>query len=349
MNNGPESWLLPDHTDRARLLDMDRRLQPIRRTALGVLAGGLLIMGPWVGWWTLAPLAVAAFLFYFADRQIDKTDVPENWVFGAWVGSQVMIMVSVLLAWAPDVPVLSWFAIPIVTLGARFSARGIYLGIAITVAMMCVVGAVNFDQIVDQPPLFVMPLCLVAAIGILSTALMRSDVEHRTEAVIDPLTATLNRKALSRRVEELRQQSEVLGAPISVVMLDIDHFKNVNDTIGHAGGDAVLRDVAYLIRKEMRAFELAYRLGGEEFLVLLPGATVNQARNLAERLRRAVEGKTFVEGTELTISLGVSGSRSGETFDFDSLYAEADAALYEAKRNGRNRVAMPERIKVHAV
>jgi diguanylate cyclase (GGDEF)-like protein len=341
--------LLPDDTDRARLLDMDRRLQPIRKAALGVLAGGLLIMGPWVGWWTLAPLAVAALLFYFADRRMDQVERPEYWIFGAWIGSQTMILISVLLAWAPGVPVLSWFAIPVITLGARFSARGIYLGLAITIAMMAIVGAVNLDAIIDEPPLFVMPLCLVIAIGILSTALMRSYVEHRTDAVIDPLTATLNRKALVRRVEELRQQSEVLRAPISVVMLDIDHFKRVNDTIGHAGGDAVLRDVAYLIRKEMRAFELAYRLGGEEFLVLLPGATVNQARDLAERLRRAIEGTTFTEGTGVTISLGVSGSRPGEEFDFDALYEEADEALYEAKRGGRNRVGMPERIKVHAV
>jgi len=339
--NFSESWLLPDHTDRARMLDMDRRLQPIRRAALGVLAGGLLIMGPWVGWWTLAPLAVAAFLFYFADRRIDDTEHPEYWIFAAWVGSQLMILLSVLIAWAPDVPVLSWFAIPIVTLGARFSARVVLLGLAITVTLMLVVGAAHLEAITDQPPLFVMPLALVLAIGILSTALMRSDLEHRTEAVIDPLTAMLNRKALATRVEELRQQSEVLKAPISIVMIDIDHFKHVNDTIGHGGGDSVLKDIAYLIRKEMRSFELAYRLGGEEFLVLLPGATVDQGCALAGRLREAVEGTRFEAGTRVTISCGVSGSEEGSTFDFDALFAEADAALYQAKRDGRNRVGRP--------
>jgi len=323
------------------MLDMDRRLQPIRRIALGVLAGGLLVMGPWVGWWTLAPLAVAAFLFYFADRKLEQVEHPEYWIFGAWVGSQVMILVSVLIAWAPDVPVLSWFAIPIVTLGARFSQRGILFGVAITIALMAVVGVVNIDAVLEQPPLFVFPFCLVMAIAILSTALMRSDMEHRSEAVVDPLTAMLNRKALSGRVEELRQQSEVLGAPISVVMMDIDHFKHVNDTIGHAGGDAVLRDVAYLIRKEMRAFELAYRLGGEEFLVLLPGATVDQACALADRMRGAIADTTFADGTAVTISCGVSGSEAGSTFDFDTLFAEADEALYGAKSAGRNRVASP--------
>ena len=320
------------------MLDMDRRLQPIRRVALGVLAGGLVVMGPWVGWWTLAPLLVAALLFYFADRHIPNTERPEYAIFAAWVGSQVMIAMSVLIAWEPDVPVLSWFAIPVITLGARFSQRGIIVGVAITMILMFTVGLVNIDSILEEPPLFVMPFCLVTAIAILSTALMRSDVEHRGEAVVDPLTAMLNRKALERRVEELRQQTEMLGAPVSMVMLDIDHFKRVNDTIGHQGGDAVLRDIAYLIRKEMRAFESAYRLGGEEFLVLLPGANVEQACTLAERLRGAVEDATFIEDTQVTISCGVSGSAGMGRFDYEALAAEADAALYEAKHGGRNRV-----------
>ncbi len=323
------------------MLDMDRRLRPIRREAIAVLAAGLLIAGPWVGWWTLAPLAVAAFLFYFADRRIAGTEHPEYWIFAAWVGSQVMIAVSVLIAWDVNVPVLSWFAIPVITLGARFSLRGIKLGVAITVLLMLIVGAANAGVIIDDPPLFIAPLALVLAVAILSTALMRSDIQHRSEAVIDPLTAMLNRKALATRVEELRQQAEVLGAPISIVMIDVDHFKRVNDTIGHGGGDAVLQDIAYLIRKEMRSFELAYRLGGEEFVVLLPGANIDQACSLADRLRQAVEEMRFAEGADVTISCGVSGSAEGAPFDFEALFAEADAALYEAKRDGRNRVARP--------
>ena len=105
-------------------------------------------------------------------------------------------------------------------------------------------------MIIANPPVLVMPIAIVLAVAILSTALMRSDLEHRGKAVIDPLTGMLNRKALESRVDELRQQSEVSGAPIGVIVIDIDHFKEVNDTVGHAAGDAVLRDVAYIIRKD---------------------------------------------------------------------------------------------------
>ena len=338
MREGSGSWLLPDDADRARMLDMDRRLRPIRRAALAVLAGALLVMGPWVGWWTLAPLIVAGLLFYFADRSIESSERPEFRIFAAWVGAQCMIGFSVLLAWAPDVPVLSWFAIPIVTLSARFSIHGILAGVGITIALMLGVAfGAHGEAIVDQPPLLVMPLAVVLAVAILSTALMRSDVQHRSEAVIDPLTGMLNRKAMENRAEEIRQQAEVTGASLAVVMIDIDHFKAVNDTVGHATGDAVLRDVAYIMRRDLRAFELAYRLGGEEFLVMLPGTNQEEAMSIAERLREAIAENSFVGEIQITVSCGVAASREGAGIDFQALLESADRALYEAKRTGRNR------------
>ena len=133
-----------------------------------------------------------------------------------------------------------------------------------------------------------MPLGLLAAVAILSTALMRSDLEHRTESVLDGLTGMLNRRALSARIDELDEQARLTGEPVGVVIGDLDHFKLVNDEHGHARGDAVLVDVAYALRKQLRAFDLAYRVGGEEFLVLLPGATLAETEALAERLRAAV-------------------------------------------------------------
>jgi diguanylate cyclase (GGDEF)-like protein len=172
----------------------------------------------------------------------------------------------------------------------------------------------------------------------LSTALMRSDLEHRSEAVIDPLTGMLNRNALSSRVAELAPQSQLSGEPIGLILADLDHFKQVNDSLGHAIGDAVLKDVAYVLRKQLRAFDLAYRLGGEEFLVLLPGADSAQTEALAEQLREAVSAGSVGGGVDVTISLGVSASERGQAFDYAAVFAEADAALYEAKRLGRDRV-----------
>ena len=120
---------------------------------------------------------------------------------------------------------------------------------------------------------------------------MRSDIQHRSDAVIDQLTGMLNRKALGVRALELAQQSEVTGEPVGVIVADLDHFKHVNDTRGHTVGDAVLKEVAYLLRKQLRAFDLAYRLGGEEFLILVPGSDIDHAAELAERLREAVRAE----------------------------------------------------------
>ena len=317
---------------------MDRRLQPIRRAAFAVLAGGLVITGPWIGWWTLAPLLVAGVLFAVADRITERVARPEYWILAAWIGSQAMIALSILIAGGVASAAMAWFAIPVVTLSARFSDRGVVLGVAITLAIMLAVAfGAEAAAVIDDPTLVVMPVALVLAIGIFSTALMRSDVEHRSEAVIDPLTGMLNRKALENRVDELRQQSAVSGAPIAVVMVDVDHFKAVNDTVGHAAGDAVLRDIAYLIRKDLRAFELAYRIGGEEFLVLLPGADLDQGLVLADRLREAVGSSRFAGDLSVTVSCGVAASRLGEQLDFEAVLRSADVALYEAKRGGRNR------------
>jgi diguanylate cyclase (GGDEF)-like protein len=102
----------------------------------------------------------------------------------------------------------------------------------------------------------------------------------------------------------------------------------------------VLTDVAYLMRKQLRAFDLAYRLGGEEFLVLLPGADINQAAKMAELLRQNVAAQTVGDGQHVTISFGVSASARETRFDYPTVFAQADRALYEAKRDGRDRVRL---------
>jgi diguanylate cyclase (GGDEF)-like protein len=167
---------------------------------------------------------------------------------------------------------------------------------------------------------------------------MRSDMEHRTEAVIDPLTGMLNRKALGTRASELAEQSAVSGEPVALIVGDVDRFKHINDSLGHSTGDAVLRDVAYVLRKQLRAFDLVYRLGGEEFLVLLPGADLEHAEARAEQLREAVAEASMTEDVRLTMSFGVSASAPGEEFDYEAVFARADAALYDAKRAGRDTV-----------
>jgi diguanylate cyclase (GGDEF)-like protein len=335
------SWLFPDGVDRERMLDMDRHLQPVRRAVFGVLAIALVASGPWLGWWTVLPLVLAAVVFRIADTRIGRARRPEYALLASWAASQLIMAASVALSGGPHVPTMAWFAIPLLTLGARFSERGIVVGSALTVALLLGVAfGVDARAVIDDPTLVIAPVALLISVAMFQTVLMRSDVKHRAEAVIDPLTGMLNRKALAQRVEELAQQSQVTRQPIGLIVGDIDHFKQVNDSHGHAAGDDVLRDVAYELRKTLRAFDLFYRTGGEEFLVLLPGADLGSAIELAEALRAAVDVAPH-GGHRVTMSFGAAASAAGEAFDYEDVFARADAGLYEAKRSGRNRVWPP--------
>ena len=137
----------------------------------------------------------------------------------------------------------------------------------------------------------------------------------------------LNRNALARRAFELEQQSAVTGEPVGIVVGDLDNFKRINDSLGHAVGDAVLTQVAYTMRKQLRAFDLAYRLGGEEFLVLIPGADLDHAQTIAETLRASVAAGRF-EGEEITMSFGVSATSQGMPFEYERQLESAYSALY---------------------
>lgn len=316
---------------------MEQRLQPVRAATMGVLALVLIVSGPWIGWWPLAPLAIAVIAFKLVESRLDRFPKPEWALAFTWMLTQVLIAASVVLMGGADSPAVAWLAIPVVTLHARFEMRGVVTGVAFTAFLMLVVtfGATP-GATAAAPQHAIFPLGLLTGVALLSTALMRSDLDHRKDSVLDGLTGMLNRRSLSSRVLELSEQASITGEPIGLIIADLDHFKNVNDTHGHAVGDAVLVDVAYTIRKELRAFDLAYRLGGEEFMVVLPGATAKESRGLAERLRAAVE-RTPAGGLSVTMSCGVASSGGG-TFDYHSTFDAADAALYRAKQAGRNRV-----------
>jgi diguanylate cyclase (GGDEF)-like protein len=332
------SWLIRSGSDRERMLDMDRRLRPVRMRTFAVLALALLASGPWVGWWTIAPLLLAAGFFRAADTRIDGTARPEYWMFAAWAGAEAIIALSLVLTGSDAISLLAFLAIPIVTLSARFSLRGILVGLALALGLMIAVAfGTDAHAVIESPPLLLAPMTVVVAVAMLSVALMRSDVEHRGKAVIDQLTGLLNRTALETRADELEQQSALTGEPVALILADFDDFKQVNDSAGHATGDAVLKDVAYLIRKSLRAFDLAYRLGGDEFLVLVPGSDLQSAATLAEELREAVAAEPVGDGRQVTMSFGVAASQRGVPFDYRAVFGAADAALYEAKRRGNDR------------
>ena len=338
MDPSGASWLCRDDISRSRLLDMDRRLKPMRRATFVVLGAALIACGPWIGWWPLTAMAIAASGFAVAGGLIDRLRHPEYAAAGAWVMAQVTIAISIALSGAATSPAVGWLAIPVVTLSARFDRRVVAAGLLLTALLMLgvTIGAGSGD-VAANPALAIAPLALLAAVGLLSTALMTSDVEHRSKSVLDALTGMLNRASLEARAAELRQQAELTREPVGVIVGDIDHFKPINDEHGHTVGDAVLVDVAAAMRTQLRAFDLAYRIGGEEFLVLLPGARLADAAELAERLRAAVQSAPAAGGLRVTMSFGVTCSNAGE-FDYAEVFAAADQALYSAKRAGRNRV-----------
>lgn len=335
---GP-SLLCNDEATRARMLDMESHLRPARAALFAVLAGTLLALGPWIGWWPLAPLAGALAGFLIADRLTARSRRPEYCFMAAWGFAQLMIGMSVVFTGGPRSLFLPWLAIPAATLSARFNIRGVVAGVVWTAAIMvaATVG-VNPAPIAQSPQRLLVPLTLLAGVTLLTMGLMRSDIKHRAAAAVDPLTGLFNRNALKLRAAELIAQAKASGTPIAAVIGDLDHFKEINDRNGHLMGDRVLREVANTLRTTLRTFDYIYRYGGEEFVVLLPGNDEAGALATAERLRLAV-ARSSPAGFDMTMSFGVGVSNEAET-GLEQLLTAADRALYCAKAEGRDRVCL---------
>ena len=299
-----------------------------------VLALALLAAAPWVGWWTFVSLVVAGLIFRLAEKRLEGAAHPEYWMFGAWVGAEAVIAASLALTGSAALVMLSLLAVPVVTLSARFSTRGVGTGVAVAVALMIAVAyGTDGGAVAANPPLLIAPVAVAIAVAMLSTALMWSDVEHRGKAGIDPLTGLPNRASLESRVAELEQQSQLTKEPVGVVALDVNEFKRVNDREGHLAGDCVLVEVAEVLRRELRAFDAAYRPGGDEFVVLIPGGDLEEARIVGVMLHSAINA-TLRQGSRASVSCGASGSAQGEPFVFERVFGCADRALYRAKANG---------------
>jgi diguanylate cyclase len=160
------------------------------------------------------------------------------------------------------------------------------------------------------------------------------------QAIADPLTGAFNRRHMEGRLADAIERQRRSAAPASLLIIDIDHFKRINDDLGHARGDDVLRRIVALIAKRSRKLDLLFRIGGEEFMLLLPDTREAAAALVAEQLRASVEQAPLLEGARMTVSVGVSELREGESLD--SWMKHADDALYAAKNAGRNRVARSE-------
>ncbi|MCC2679535.1 MAG: hypothetical protein K0R29_2111 [Pseudobdellovibrio sp.] len=158
----------------------------------------------------------------------------------------------------------------------------------------------------------------------------------------DALTGAFSKGALLEKGPEAVKRAEVLGEPLSVITYDIDHFKKINDTLGHPGGDYVLKELGQLMHaKLVRANDYFARFGGEEFVVILQATTLKTAQEVAERIRSTVEAHPFVfEGKKIKVTISIGVSSIIQNDNWEKIYNRADQALYQSKQSGRNKVTV---------
>jgi diguanylate cyclase (GGDEF)-like protein len=335
------AWLCPTPAHRVRVIEASARIGKARIIIAGAIGLGVLAGAPWNGWWTIALFIPAGLHLITMDRWMERSETPELVAFGTLLTMLLVLVVATVGTGGPDSPALPWFALVPAMATLRFRlAVSVTLSGAAALLILAVGFAVDPARALDYPVPMIAALVMVANIVGVCTALMQGELEHRDRAVLDPLTGLLNRASLDSRVAEIEQQAHLTAGDVALVLLDLDHFKRVNDEFGHDRGDAVLRDAAYEMRKSLRTFELAYRIGGEEFLLLLPGTDLESGLDIAERIRARL-ALARPGDVQLTVSAGVAAA-AGEDVSYERLFRAADLALLEAKRDGRNRVVSAE-------
>lgn len=251
-----------------------------------------------------------------------------------FLGSAVFTLVVAFLAWQRNNRAAGWFLI----------AWGLLEGFTIATAVRLLL---TDPEGAEGLLYYGLPLSMVAAAVLIALGvadrlrdqrLALSDAEKRAQT--DPLTGVLNRRSLVERLEAACLRARARGLPIALLFIDLDHFKEINDTRGHQAGDACLRAVIGPIHAELRQSDVIGRYGGEEFVVILSSADIAAAGPIAERIRNRVADvrvEGFGEPIQVTCSIGVATSDTLGVWG-EHLIARADAAVYDAKRSGRNRV-----------
>ena len=218
---------------------------------------------------------------------------------------------------------------------------------ALTVVLLVVLAPVSYRA--AGPAVTLRLLMTLALTAVLSNILVNviSGLQERLleQSIVDPLTGAYNRRHMESSLTDAIERNRRTGAPASVFLIDVDHFKSINDQFGHAAGDTVLKGVVALMRQRARRTDLLFRIGGEEFVLLLPDTHEEDAAVLAEDLRALIAQAPLLYHYPVSVSVGVSELRPGESLD--SWLKYADEALYRAKEIGRNRVM--RRIKTVAI
>jgi diguanylate cyclase (GGDEF)-like protein len=334
---GISHFICRDDQEREWLLDMNRRLEPQVTRAVAVLGLVLALCLPWFAPLSLVPFCVGAAMFGLGMQLTRRRQRMEPLVL-AWFGAQLCFAAAIGIEGGEHDAGIALLLFPMLGACGGFPTRLVTVCCAYIAALMVAIElGIHGGVVVHDPPVLLVPIGMLLTVTIISSAVRQSSFEHRNAAVVDHLTGMLNRTALASRTHELAHQSTLTGQSVGVIVLDIDHFKEINDRHGHQKGDEVLRDLAYRLRKGLQAIDVGYRLGGVEFVILMPGATPTDATALARQLHASVRAEPLA-GVPATISVGVASSPAGAAFDFDSVFFAADSALYGAKGAGRDQV-----------
>jgi diguanylate cyclase (GGDEF)-like protein len=297
--------------------------------------------------------------------QVQGRDMPTRWVWALLAGLGLAQVAALLagplvlgqvyaIGLAGTATLMAWHGRGFFVSPRNLIERGLGLSLLLVTASswlrlaftLAYVGPPRVDLLYVPPTVAPWLAALYGVIPITMATLLltlvnaRLHQQLRSRATTDELTGTLTRRALRELAPVVLEREQLRQAEVAVVMIDLDHFKSINDTYGHALGDRVLRMAASTLQANLRPDALLARYGGEEFVAVLPIEDLPAARRVAERLRAAVEGVawTRVAGLDhaVTVSVGVALAGAGETLD--SALQRADEALYRAKREGRNQV-----------
>jgi diguanylate cyclase (GGDEF)-like protein len=331
MTNRIAAWLCPTDVDRRRLLDASHRVRKARDVGAIVMGASVLFIASIYGWWMLAGLALALVNTQTLDRRLARSQRPELHIALSVLLIQSLVAAFAAVSGGPRSLALPLLVIPTAFAATRFRAvvaRAYVIGAIVLLVTVCLV--VDASATLAHPGGLLIASGTVIAVAAVMGAVSGAEIEKHQQSVLDPLTGLLNRSGLESHFEELAAHASVMDSPISMLICDIDHFKAVNDSRGHDHGDATLQGVAAQLRSQLRSFERIYRIGGEEFMVVLPDATAGDAARISERLRKTVD-----DALDVTISIGVS-TLAGSFAQYGPLYKSADRGLYAAKRAGRN-------------
>ncbi|MBA6389989.1 GGDEF domain-containing protein [Colwellia sp. BRX10-3] len=286
---------------------------------------------------TLVVVTATFFTFVYITRQVDTAKLVLSSFFAVAIVSIVAIRGQSHLFWLYPCMIAFYYILP-----AR--PAGIICFIAIMLIALIlwpVTSTLEFLTIT-------LTLFLTALFAyVIFNNYSKTNSKLALLASIDPLTSSGNRRALDLKLEKILADQNRESSKVSLLLLDLDHFKKINDNYGHANGDIVLVELVELIQKSSRALDALYRYGGEEFIILPLKVDLVEATKVAEKLRALIAKTTFADDISVTVSIGVAQYRAAESAE--AWISRADAALYLAKDSGRNRVVAETEVTEKAI